>query len=99
MLDSGIEQVDNNTNHSSYNYISSKSEYETELIKLKPQMGCSVYVPMGVDFCLGKKREFFKRLHLFGETKPCLNYTRISELKRNSITAGIKGGIGLRVSF
>lgn len=50
------------------------------------------YLPIGVDFRLGKKREFFKQIHLFNEIRPYVYTMKIPELASFS-------GIGFRTSF
>ena len=75
------------------------TKYRNETIKTKSQLGSCIYVPLGMNFRLGKKREFFKRLHLYGEMRLFVNSTTIPELNKTLVTGGIKGGIGLRVNF
>ena len=64
----------------------------------KNTYGYATYLPMGVDFRIGNKREFFKQLHVFYEARPFVNYTYIPELGGiNSV--GIKSALGLRVTI
>jgi len=81
----------------SYNY-SGYNNMKTENFKNKTNFGASAYIPMGVDFRIGKKREFWKRIHLFYELRPCINITSIPEL-RTSANVGLQHGLGLRVSW
>jgi hypothetical protein len=91
---SKLESSTNNSSSSNYN----NEPYRTERIINKNGYGYSPYLPMGVDFRVGTKREFFKQLHFFYEARPFLNYTYIPEL--GGITnVGIKSGIGLRVTI
>jgi len=53
---------------------------------------------LGIDFRIGKKREFWKRTHLFYELRPGINVTSIPEL-RPITNASVQHGIGLRVSW
>ena len=72
---------------------------KNESIKMENQIATGIYLPFGIDFRLGDKREFFKRIHGFIELRPYLNSTSVPELKTNFLTAGIKGGLGLRINF
>jgi hypothetical protein len=51
---------------------------------------------MGLDFRLGKKREFLNRLHLFVETRPSMTITTIPSLK-TLLTPNITSSFGLRI--
>jgi hypothetical protein len=62
----------------------------------KKKFACAAYVPLGVDFRIGKKRAFWKRTHLFYELRPSV--TTIPEL-RTFANAGVQQGIGLRVTL
>lgn len=52
----------------------------TETFRNKNNTAFSAYVPLGVDFRIGKKRAFWKRTHLFCEFRPGINSTSIPEL-------------------
>jgi hypothetical protein len=96
-------------NHSEYSTVtsagstsgtsySSNTPYRSEQNINKNTYGYATYLPMGVDFRIGNKREFFKQLHLFYEARPFVNYTYIPELGSiNSV--GIKSALGLRVTI
>ncbi len=58
----------------------------------------SAYLPLGVDFRIGKKREFWNRLHLFGEFRPSLNYAKIPELRR-ILNPATTQTLGIKVTF
>ena len=73
-------------------------EYETETFRNKTNIGLSAYVPLGIDFRIGKKNEFWKRAHLYYELRPGLNMTTIPEL-RTIINPGIQYGLGFRFSI
>ncbi len=71
---------------------------KTENYRNKTNFGFSAYIPAGVDFRIGKKREFWKRTHLYYELRPGINTIAIPELR--AITgASFQQGIGLRVSW
>lgn len=85
-----------NSTYGNSGYSSSPSR--SERIVNKNSYGYAMYLPMGVDFRMGNKREFFKQLHLFYEARPFINNTFIPELGGlNSI--GFKSGLGLRVTI
>ena len=69
-----------------------------EWVDTKNVFGYFAYIPMGVDFRIGKKREFWQRTHLFYELRPSLRYTRIPDLT-TQYTAGLQQGIGIRVAW
>lgn len=71
---------------------------ESENYTLKPVIGGSVYIPAGVDFRVGKKREFWKPVHIFYEIRPQVLFTSIPELDA-SLRAGIQQGLGIRVKW
>jgi hypothetical protein len=71
---------------------------KTENFKNKSNFGLSTYIPMGVDFRIGKKKEFWKRTHLFYELRPGINITSIPEL-RTVTNSSIQHGLGIRVTW
>jgi hypothetical protein len=73
-------------------------EAQQELYSLKTVIGGSVYLPAGVDFRIGKRREFWKPVHLFYEIRPQVLYTNIPELG-SSLRGGIQQGFGIRVKW
>ena len=82
--------------------ISTYSEYDqhsdSERFSNKTSMGYSVYLPLGVDYRMANKSEFWKRLHLFYEAKPFVSFTTLDNIGTIS-TAGIQNGVGLRIVF
>lgn len=91
------ETSNSNTFPSRYYDYSSSDNWKTEKYKNKNNFGASTYIPMGIDIRIGKKREFWKRTHLFYELRPGINITSIPEL-RTITKASIQHGLGLRVS-
>lgn len=84
-----------------YNSISShevSSFHQSEDFKHKSSYGGSVYLPIGLDFRISRKWDFFKRLHVFYEMRPSLNMAIIPELGTIA-NVGSKQMLGLRVSF
>jgi len=53
---------------------------ETEIYRAKSNYGGSVYIPLGVDFRIGKKSPFWHRLHVFLEGRPGISFLSIPEL-------------------
>lgn len=72
--------------------------YTRESHKNKSIFGFTSYIPMGLDFRLGKKSEFWKRIHLFYEFQPTIQVYSIPELYTIT-SANIQQGGGLRVVF
>lgn len=72
--------------------------YATESFRNATNFGASAYVPMGIDFRLGKKNEFLKRIFLNYEFRPGVNVTSIPELGAytNVLT---QHNFGIRVSW
>ncbi len=96
----GLSDYDINTPgnyYSNYHY-SGSIQTKTEHYRNSSSIGVSAYVPMGVDFRLGRKREFWKRTHLFYEVRPGVSMTSISEVG-NFTNATIQQGLGLRVTW
>jgi hypothetical protein len=57
-----------------------------------------IYIPLGVDFTVGKKREFWKKIHLFYEARPGMQFTSIPELRSISRTQ-IHQGFGVKLKW
>jgi hypothetical protein len=85
----------NSTYLSLYDYSDSFSSID-ETFRNSSNFGFTGYIPMGVDFRIGKKKEFWKRTHLFIELRPAINITSIPEL-RTFANTGLQQGLGLRV--
>jgi len=75
-----------------------ESEFRSETFNNKMNSGYSFYVPMGVDFRIGKNREFWKHAHLFYELRPGIDINVIPELQTYR-SMNIQQGIGLRVAL
>ncbi|AEV31821.1 hypothetical protein Oweho_0808 [Owenweeksia hongkongensis DSM 17368] len=70
---------------------------EMETVRNDNSFLVSGYIPMGVDFRLGKKRELWKRTHLFFELRPSLNVNNIPEV--GTFTQGsVHHGFGIRIT-
>lgn len=71
---------------------------QTEIFENKNYLTSSIYAPLGIDFRMGKKREFWKHLHLTYELKPSINFVAIPEIKTATVVGMVSTG-GLRYSF
>lgn len=69
-----------------------------EKTRVKNNVGISLYVPLAVDFRLGKKNETLKRIHFFYEFRPGFNFTSIPELRTLS-HASLQQGFGIRIQI
>ena len=72
--------------------------FRSERIENDLNFGFMTYIPLGVDFRLGKEKEFWKRTHLFYELSPGINFTVVPEL-RTITNAAFRNGLGLRVNW
>ena len=72
--------------------------HETETFENKGGFGLGVYAPLGIDFQLGKKREFLKPMHLYMELRPGFNINQIAGLG-TTFSVGNFSNAGLRFQF
>lgn len=72
--------------------------FEVENHRNQTNISVSPYVPLGVDFRVGNKREAWKAIHLFYEMRPSVTFTSIPELRTIGQT-NFQHFIGLRVSW
>jgi hypothetical protein len=73
----------------------SSGTHEHESFENKGGFGFGVYAPLGIDFQVGKKRNFWKPMHLYMELRPGFNVNQIAGLG-TSFSAGNFSNIGLR---
>jgi hypothetical protein len=71
---------------------------QLEIFENKNYLTSSIYAPLGIDFRIGKKREFWKHLHLTYELKPSINFVAIPEIKTVTVVGMVSTG-GLRYTF
>jgi hypothetical protein len=86
---------------SMYSYYSNYYEQqngERESYKNKNSIGASLYIPFGIDFGIGKKREFWMPFHLYAETRPSLNINSINGIG-TTFSPGMSSALGLRVKL
>jgi len=72
--------------------------YQNEYYRNSLDFGMSVYTPLGLDFRMGKKREFWKRVHLFYEIRPGVAFSNIGDLRGFGNTC-VQQGFGLKVNW
>jgi hypothetical protein len=71
---------------------------ERESYKNKNSIGASLYIPFGIDFGIGKKREFWMPFHLYIESRPSLNINSINGIGA-TFSPGMSSAAGLRVKL
>jgi len=76
----------------------SNGVHQHETFENKGGIGLGIYAPLGIDFQVGKKRDFWKPFHLYLEMRPGLNITQIAGLG-TTFSAGGFSNFGLRVKF
>jgi hypothetical protein len=76
----------------------SESQLDNESFINKNHMVYSAYIPLGIDFRMSKKNEFWKKIHLFYEMQLTLNITPIPEL-RTFTNLAFQNNIGLKISW
>jgi hypothetical protein len=92
--------------YSEYSYGSSYSSFyyggngvfSSETIRNKTNFGFSTYIPVGVDFRVGNKREFWKHIHLYYEWRPQIDVTVVPEVRTVS-QARVQSNLGLRINW
>ena len=85
------------------NYISTQSVYNSSNVNrqvYQNKMGymAAMYVPIGVDFRLGKKNEVMKKMHLFFELRPTVSVLRIPETK-TYVYPSMQNCVGLKFEW
>jgi hypothetical protein len=73
----------------------SNYDFERETFRNKTGWSTSMYIPLGMDFRVGQKREFLKNLHFFSELRPSLNAVHVPET-RTYIFPIVQGSMGMR---
>jgi len=70
----------------------------SERFKNKSNFIVGAYLPLGIDFRIGKKRDFWKRMHIFYEIRPGISMNSVPEIG-NYINATILHGFGLKINW
>jgi hypothetical protein len=73
-------------------------EYESEITKNETSLAYSLYIPLGLDFRISNKNEFWQRVHLFYEMRPTLDMISIPELNTYT-TVAWQQGFGVKVQW
>jgi hypothetical protein len=101
-----VQSEDNSTisyeNGNASNYISSYyggfGSYQTETIRNKSGFIYAAYIPLGIDFRLGKNREFWKHMNLFIESRPAISFHSIPEV-RTQTSLRFSGNLGFKLTW
>lgn len=94
-VDFSVIHLNNQSNDDGMQHQATK---QTTIFENKNYLTSSIYAPLGIDFRIGKKREFWKHLHLTYELKPSINFVAIPEIKTFT-TVGLISTGGLRYTF
>jgi hypothetical protein len=96
---SSVETVMPNFNSGQTNvFFHDSSKGKSETIIHKSNYSLVPYIPMGIDFRLGKRNKLLKHTHLFYELRAALDITTIPEL-RTTKNGSILHGVGVRVTW
>ncbi len=71
---------------------------ERETFSEGSSFGGAMYIPLGIDVKLGKTNDFWKRIHLFAEGRPGLDFQKVPNLDVET-KAFLQGGVGVRVTM
>lgn len=58
----------------------------------------SAYIPLGLNFRLGHRNSFLKRISIFAESRPSVSFINVPEVKRYT-SVSLQNGLGLRFKF
>lgn len=73
-------------------------EFESETTRNESSMAYSAYIPLGLDFRIADKSEFWQRVHLFYEMRPTIDFLSIPELNTYT-TVAWQHGFGVKVQW
>lgn len=93
--------VGNNINSMNYYFYPANNQvydYQNEYFRNSADVGVTAYVPLGIDFRMGKKRPFWKRTHLFYELRPGAGLAFIGDLGTFG-NISVQQGLGLKVNW
>lgn len=71
---------------------------QSEEFLLKNKFISTLYVPIGFDFRLGKKSDFWKLIHLFAEIRPAMTLQNVS-MNKTVFKLSSNSNVGIRLSF
>lgn len=90
----GLEYLSNYmmlNNHSADN--------KTEKVANASSVAGGVYIPLGLNFRLSKKHDFFRQISLFTEMRPGLYWSGVPELNTTTFNTGVAAQLGVRVHW
>lgn len=98
--ENSINQFQNEETNSkdAYYGLWSYEDVESEQFNNKNYLVYSAYIPVGLDFRIANKHEFWKKLHLFYEIQSTLNITPIPELRTLNNVA-FQHGMGVKLHW
>ena len=79
-------------------YYTSEGTYLSETNRNESSTALSVFFPLGIDFRIARKNDFWKRMHLFYEMRPGIHFAFIPEI-RTVNEAFFQSTFGLRVEM
>jgi len=77
---------------------SSSNNSQQEVFKGPKNILVSAYIPLGVDFKLSKKNNFFSKIHLFYEMQPSLAYAKVDGFGSFS-NLKVMNALGTRINW
>lgn len=85
----------------SFQYYRFGSSYESarginEEYRHKNNMGFAVFLPLGIDFRIGRTHSFWSRLHLLYEMRPSLTFNSVEGISQVSLNSG-QHNFGLKI--
>lgn len=92
-------EIRGHSNNASNYYGMNENNAMTENHTNKSSIGGSLYVPVGVDFRLGKNSPFWKMFHLYAEAQPGISFQNIPELDKTISQTGLFLNTGIRVRW
>lgn len=66
---------------SSNGTFNSNDDFQREIYRNKIGWSAAAYIPLGLDFRVGQKREYLKNLHFFSEFRPSLHFVNVPETR------------------
>lgn len=74
------------------------ADFKSETFRNNDSFVGEIYLPLGLDFTVGKEREFWKKIHLFYEMRPGMQFATIPNL-RSVVRTQIHQGVGLKLKW
>jgi hypothetical protein len=69
-----------------------------EDLKLKPYFSSTIYVPIGLNIKLGKKSDFMKHIHIFGEIRPAISFLNFPSTRTIFLVSG-NANLGIKLKL